>query len=202
MRVLVVAEGAHELGDDNDGLGGALEVMVKRLVNTTLDVERRSVKDPQVRRLHGKGRRLFKRAIGWVHWARSHGFHALVFLVDEDQDGDRVRQVDDAQNDVRFDLPRAMGVAIVTFDAWMIADHQAAGVVLGEELDMSPEPESIRRPKQWFVDNWLRPAATSMRQRDVYRQIAERLDLAILKRRCPRGFAPFAERVAIALDHR
>ncbi|MDQ3440346.1 MAG: hypothetical protein M3478_08365 [Planctomycetota bacterium] len=40
-------------------------------------------------------------------------------------------------------IPRAMGVAVLTFDAWMLADEQALTMVLSRPIQRQPDPERI-----------------------------------------------------------
>ncbi len=80
MRVLVVGEGPHE--------ARALPVFVRRLQPATAETPFEFVKNG--RRVHGKGRGMFKKAVGWMLDAQSLQYDALVFLTDED--GDRSRR--------------------------------------------------------------------------------------------------------------
>lgn len=184
MRVLVVGEGEHE--------ACALPELVCRLQRavetTSFDRIRHG------RRLHGKGPGLYRKAVGWIRQGQQQGFDAVVFLIDEDGEDDRRRQMDQAQRTELSTLPRACGVAIRTFDAWFLADEQGLSRVLGTEIQRQPEPERERNPKDRCQDLVNRSAAIGSLG-ELYAKLAESLDLDILAERCPQGFAPFAERV-------
>jgi hypothetical protein len=85
-------------------------------------------------------------------------------------------------------------VATRTFDAWMIADEAAWGQVLGVPVNRSREPEKIRRPKR-LAEQRRDSAGSDLGLRDCYAELAAVADLDVVARRCPNGFAPFAERV-------
>jgi hypothetical protein len=74
---------------------------------------------------HGKGQGYFKKALRWILEAERRGYDALVLVIDQDNTPERVQEINKAQNDQRVTLRRALGVAIRTFDAWMLADEQA-----------------------------------------------------------------------------
>jgi hypothetical protein len=153
------------------------------------------IRDSRVGALHGKGRGYFKRALRWMRQATRDGFDALVLLIDEDGDPDRIGQIAEAQEHWSMsDIPRALGVAIRTFDAWFLADEQAITAVLGGPVQRQPDPEREQTPKdrcRSLVDN----AGSGVALRDLYRELSEQIDLTKLEARCPRGFAPFAARV-------
>jgi hypothetical protein len=114
----------------------------------------------------------------------------------------RSQQIADAQDSEEVSrLPRGMGVAIKTFDAWMLADEKALSDVLGCVIARQPDPETIRDPKQ-VCANLLADSENPMAQSDMYAKIAHRLDVAVLVSRCPSGFGPFAERVRRVFGHR
>src|SRR5687767_12965367 len=140
MRVLIVGEGAHEEA-------GALQTFVERLAGRPLDCQFRRVKDANVHTHHGKASGMEKKAIRWMLDAKRDGYDAVVFLVDEDGYRERVAQVDRAQDDRTSDIARALGVAVRTFDAWMLADERALTETLGRNVDRQPDPERIRDPK-------------------------------------------------------
>ena len=182
------------MGDDN--LEGALVVLSRRLLGENVSVSRERVKNPRVR-VHlqpGKGDGYEKRALGWIRLAEREGYDALILVIDQDGQREREQQFDRAQDDRRLPLPRALGVASKTFDAWMLADEQALSEVLETHIDPLPNPEAEGDPKGKCKN--LRDAAHSQPSlRAMYAAIAERTDMEKLEARCPNGFAPFAGRV-------
>src|SRR6266516_3878374 len=142
MKVLLVSEGNHELG-------GALETLVGRLKPREAMYESKKVSDRELRVHAGKGPGYFKKALRCVLYAEEHKFDAVILLIDQDNDPSRRRQIADAQVHVSLtELPRALGVAVRTFDAWMLADEKALMTVLGVPVQRQPDPESIKDPKQ------------------------------------------------------
>ena len=184
MRVLVVSEGKHEQA-------GALENQLRRLGGSqvVLDVDR--VCNDRIHAVHGKGGRLFKRALRWLMEAEKRGVHALILLIDEDGQRERCEQIQRAQESTSRQLPRAMGVAIRTFDAWMLADARALTDVLGCTVGTRPDPETIRDPKG-VCAGLLASGQSQMAQSEMYARIAHQIDIAVLSSRCQRGFRPFA----------
>ena len=187
MRVLVVAEGKHERG-------GALEELLKRLGDRQATFESDRVQNNRIHTHPGKGQGYFKRAIRWLLEAQKRGVDALVLLIDEDGQSKRVEQINAAQESPQSALPRALGVAIRTFDAWMLADEKALTDVLGRQIDKQPDPESVRDPKHQCAD-LLASSSSRIAQSEMYARVCRCLDLDVLRARCRRGFGPFAERV-------
>ena len=194
MRILIVSEGEHELGDDN--LEGALVMLASRLLNENVSFDRKKVSSPEVRQhtQPGKGQRYEKRALSWIRLAEREGYDAIILVIDQDGDAERKRQFDRAQDNLRLALPRALGVAIKTFDAWMLADEQALSRVLGTHIDLPPNSESEGDPKS-KCENLRNDAPSQLSLRAMYAEIAKRTDMEKLEARCPNGFAPFAGRV-------
>lgn len=142
----------------------------------------------------GRGGGYCKRALRWLMEAQKRGFDALILLIDEDGQHERTAQIAEAQESTLLRLRRAFGVAIKTFDAWMLADEKALTTVLGCQIDTQPDPESLPDPKKRCRD-LLATSPNTMAQREMYAAIALATDIATLTGRCPRGFAPFAARV-------
>ena len=202
MRILIVSEGVHELGDDN--LDGALVTLSSRLLNENVSFERKKVSSPEVRQhtQQGKGGRYEKRALGWIRLAEREDYDAIILVIDQDGEEERKQQFDRAQEDRRLSLlPRALGVAIKTFDAWMLADEQALSEVLETHIDPLPNPESEGAPKG-KCESLRNEARSQLSPREMYAAIAERTVMEKLEDRCPRGFAPFAQRVRALAERR
>lgn len=187
MRALCVSEGKHERS-------GALGALVSRLRPTEMPCDQDDVKRNDIHAHHGQGQGYFKRAIRWLLEARSRGYDALILLIDQDGCPERVTQIEDAQNRQLGVARRALGVAIQTFDAWMLADETALTQTLGTNVERQPQPEKTLTPKQRCAE-LLETAPNSMPQSEMYARVAKAASLDILCERCPQGFAPFAERV-------
>lgn len=187
MKILLVSEGKHEWT-------GSLETLVRRLSPHELEIDHDKVSQQGVHAHHGKGRGYYKRAVRWLLEARKRGYEGIVLIIDEDGQAQRVKEIADAQKYASGELPRAFGVAIRTFDAWMLADEQALTAALGRQIQRQPAPEGLKDPKQVCKD--LHDSGKAdMSQTQMYARIAELVDLSLVEQRCPRGFAPFADRM-------
>jgi len=193
MRVLVVSEGEHEQG-------GALENLLRRLGGREAQFVFDRVRRDDIHAHHGKGPGYVKRALRWLKEAKRREMDALILLVDQDKpEYRRSEQVREAQGYCNpkvpaFNLPRAMGVAVKMFDAWMLADEKALTDVLGYAVTRQREPETIDQPKT-VCGKLLEDSANEMAQREMYAEVALRLDIGTLTSRCSKGFKPFAEHV-------
>jgi hypothetical protein len=187
MKVLVVSEGKHEQS-------GALENLLVKLgaVRETLEFDR--VSNRTIHAFHGKGRGYFKRALCWLKEAKEREANALILLIDEDGRSERITEIRDAQDYHDSQLARAMGVAIRTFDAWMLADETALSKVLGNTVDRQPNPETIRDPKETCA-GLLKDRDKQISQSQMYAEVSGKIDIDVLCDRCQRGFKPFAARV-------
>jgi uncharacterized protein DUF4276 len=187
MKVLVVAEGKHEQS-------GALGNFLQRLGGDDAVFEFDRVANNRIRAFHGKGDGFFKRSVRWLLEAQKRGFDALILLIDEDGDRKRVDQMARAQNFTRWQFQRALGVAVRTFDAWMLADETALASVLGHPVDRQRDPETIHDPKQ-VCAGLLETSRNPLGQAEMYARVAQEANIEVIEERCPRGFVPFASRV-------
>lgn len=188
MKVLLVSEGKHE--------EGALATLVQRVAPKITSCTWDDVKRNDIHTHRGKGQGFFKRAVRWILEARKREFDVLVLVIDEDGRRERAAELEKAQHEniVTAGLPRALGIAIRTFDAWMLADEQALSIVLAVRVDRQPSPEETAKPKA-VCAALLEQSRCGMRQRDMYAEIAKHVDVEQLQRRCPQGFGPFADRL-------
>ncbi len=187
MKVLVVSEGQHEQA-------GALENLVRRLGGHEAEFTFDRVSNSDIHAFHGKGGGYFKRAVRWLMEAEKREVEALILVIDEDDQRERRRQLEDAQVCSLSQLARAMGIAIRSFDAWMLADEGALASVLGRRIDRQPDPEAIRDPKG-VCAGLLADGSNQMTQREMYAGVARRIDIDLLASRCPMGFGLFAKYV-------
>lgn len=194
MRVLIVSEGKHELGADLES--SSLIALVRRMLPVSCEFESMKVGNPSVKthRPQGKSQAYEKRALAWVGFAKKCGFAALVLVIDQDGYADRENGIAAAQENGAIALPRAMGVAIKSFDAWMLADESALSTALDTTISRQRSPEQIRTPKEQ-CQQLCETHGLSCGLAELYFIIAQCIDLQILSDRCPRGFAPFRRRV-------
>lgn len=189
MRVLLVSEGKHEES-------GALESLVLRTATKIQACEFAKVSRDDIHTHRGKGQGFTKRALRWLLEARKRNFDALVLVVDEDGCSERIRELTEAQNHqlVAANFPRALGIAIRSFDAWMLADEKALSVVLGCVVPTQSSPEEQRDPKS-RCSALLADRSSPFSQSGFYARVAEVVDLEQLMNGCPKGFGVFAARL-------
>jgi hypothetical protein len=188
MNVLIVSEGKHE-GD------GALSALVSGLIGCPIKTEFRTIRDAVFHRFHGKGQGLFKKAVSALRHAQEHGYDALVLVIDQDRDPRRREQLDKAQEHrACSNVPRALGIAIESFDAWILADEKALSTILKAAIKRQPDPERTPHPKQ-CCQRLRDESGSSLPLSQMYREVCEQADLRLLATRCPIGFGTFAKRV-------
>ena len=192
--ILIVAEGEHEL---SGGLSDeALPTFVRRLLG---DVSELQTAGKRIRELSGhihpgRGDRLGCKFIGIMRWAEREGHNAAIILIDHDGDDSRLKSATFAQETTVTLFPRAVGIAVRTFDAWFLADHAALSDVLGTTINMQPNPEDQSNAKS-ICETLNGGGSEGRRLRDFYAMVAAIADLQILRDRCPVGFSVFADRV-------
>lgn len=187
MRVLLVAEGRNELA-------GAIETLVRRLGLGDAEIVQDWANRRSLHAHHGKGKGFLKRAQQWMKFALRHEFDVLVMVIDQDKRPESVREFDTAQDDPQFAIRRALGVAIRTFDAWMLADEKALSQVLACQVNRRPSPEETPDPKR-CCDQLCAGSNAPLGRSEVYAALAAVVNVGVVESRCPKGFAPFAQRV-------
>lgn len=192
-RVLIVSEGKHELATDPSE--SSLAEFVRRLVPdpVTVRAECRDIRQ-FTRRIHGRGDRYARKFIAILDEAQKLGFNAAVIVVDCDRDRTRIGSATTAQQSDHVGLPRAVAVAIETYDAWFLGDHVALSDVLNATIDMQPLPENLTDPKsqiQKLRDEHVFDGSLSR----LYFLLAVCCRIEHVVERCPGGFAVFVQRV-------
>lgn len=202
MRVLVISEGKHELNHKtrDSEVSGALVQLVERILNHPKAIENLSIVWQDTGSFgditsqdHGTGGANYKRkAMSWIRRAENQKYDAIVIVVDQDNAPGRREGLDAAQEDGRLSLPRAIGLAVKSFDAWMLADEKAISIALGRTVQTQKLPEGHKSPKEQMETIIANCDGMS----DVYSRIAKEARIDTLCTRCPRGFRPFHDRVA------
>jgi hypothetical protein len=199
MRILVVSEGRHELALESPVADSPLVQFVLRLLGKTtapIEFERRRVADKCVNVLQasGKSEAYEKRAVAWLRFAEQNHFDAVVIVVDRDRKPQDRAGLVVAQSNTSQTIHRAIGIAVESFDAWMLADEKSLTKIVGNKVSRQPDPESLSDSKE-RCRQLAEKAGLSMTQ--LCHAVAKAADLAILERRCPKGFAPFATKVRL-----
>lgn len=210
MRILVISEGNNELGISHgkrelshvgdDAASGALIRLVERVLSPRHPPMSVNIEWRDIRKMGsitpkdwGTGGADYQRkAMSWIRKAQNEQFDAIVIVVDQDDAPDRRNGLDAAQADNRLLLPRAIGLAVKSFDAWMLADEQAISNAIGRTVQRQKSPEDHKAPK----NTMLGIVADSSAMTDTYAKIADEVNIETLCTRCPKGFRPFRDRLA------
>ena len=188
-----MGEGPHELGDGCET--SSLVALLKRLLpQQSIEATCCAIKSFK-QRVHGKGDRHVKKLLWILNDAAKSNYEAVILLID--RDGDKIREaaIDTAQTSDFVNIRRALGVAVETYDAWFLADHAKLAELLGIRIDMISQPEKQDDPKSLLRD-YKNQSTYEGTQRQLYFDLAEVLDLELLRQRCPGGFGEFSKRVA------
>ncbi|MFB3894435.1 MAG: DUF4276 family protein [Phycisphaerae bacterium] len=206
--VVVYGDGKHELGGQlgkalaRDELP-ALPMLVDRLLDAPPSVRYVAFPFAQVPHARGKEHKLAKKVKRAILLAKAQKHAGAVILVDRDRlpDSERIKPLQEGRSALEHDLacpPCAVGMAVEAFDAWMIADGGALGKAGGNAARSHPSPETMdgvegtgRHPK----DRAAEVFGGGQGLGDKYAQVASHVDLGLLAKCCPKGFAPFAEEV-------
>lgn len=205
LRVVVYGEGKHELGagaprEVSRKEMPALARLVDRLLGEPQHVSYECRPFSRVPPVHKKGPRFARKTQSAIYQAHRDGFDAVAVVVDRDRnsDADRIealREGRDGMGPGNYP-PCAVGVAVETFDAWMIVDGgavKAAGGKAGNSFlgaeGLSGKEGSKKHPKDVARTIFGEDASLSER----YAIVAGCVDLEHLVKCCPRGFGRFAE---------
>jgi hypothetical protein len=201
VTVLLLSEGKHE-GLDNPEACQALQALVARVLPDWTQFVWRDIHDlPRGNPAPGQGGGHLRVALRAMQEAVRMKTLAVVCVTDADGRHERIEEFDRAQEHPHFTIPRALGLAVEAFDAWMLADHAALSRVFEATVDPLPGPETFtggkgrpNHPKVFFRElmrrhNWGRSTA------DCYEAVCACADLDLMAERCPLGFAPFLKRL-------
>ncbi|NQT85152.1 DUF4276 family protein [bacterium] len=187
------------------------DFLLKVLVERILDAEGRieTLEDRSLPYLSGNpAGRLCGQAAKFVRECVRAGAGAAVVLVDRDrtQRGKRHRALVHQREELRkfLSIPFAVGVAVETIEAWLLADEMALCRVLGLPNPSEPmgRPEdlcggagTVTHPKMVLSNYLARAVDRDAIFRDWAISIGRNADLDVIADRCPQGFARFREDV-------
>lgn len=213
FSILVLGDGKNELGvpDDKEvpredvlvfaGDMPPLPCLVSRLLGEPREVR---FFCGSFKKYHAVARGLSSTLAGKVKaavlYARARGHRGVVIVIDRDRDRKRnsLRLLQEGRDDMAC-LPGpacALGVAVETFDAWMIADGLAVGDAGGKAAESHASAEKLDGKE----GSGLHPKDLARRAlgeglTEKYKLVARRVRLEELERLCCDGFKPFAEEV-------
>jgi hypothetical protein len=217
MRVAFLSEGATELAfapgaraDEAWRHSFLLKTIVERILGAPGRIE--AMDDADLPCLRGNAVGLLcRKAAGFIRqcvWRRAEG---VIVVVDRDRTGpQRLKDLLDQREQLRQDrsrplaVPVAVGVAIETIEAWLLADEVALCDELGlprpsepgkspEKLDGKPgEPTHPKHVLSSYLRKDTRGTRTFLEQVNA---LAACMDLDVVARRCPEGFGRFRDDV-------
>lgn len=222
MRILVLGDGPTDLGRfAGDGAcieKGAVPQFVEsilRLNGMNQPIEFRIAKWSQKRLFPRKGSGYQRKVLLAAASHDGKTSDAIIAVVDRDgaENNGRIKELNEARHKLAArSVKCAVGMAIETIEAWLLADDNALRVALRDNsIGRQTEPESLnslrsnndRNPKyvlRLLVD---RSPDGPMQANDcptVYARIANAADPAVIAKRCPKGFQPFVKQVADLLE--
>ncbi len=169
--------------------------------------------------------RVFKRRVG--HSILDPKYLAQVIIAWKPEEVDMILIVVDADDKLhqrQIDLERALnkirdnhldineqkicdrsagGLAIKNFEMWLLADTQTVARILGVEFEHLENLEELDGGKD-ILENaiaqsaYLSENSGNQRPLQIRWKLAFEIDLAILKNRCPNGYAAFAQNLIAA----
>jgi hypothetical protein len=207
--VLVLGDGPNEVGTELDSplppsRLPALPRLIHRLVDEPSHACYRMRLFVRIPHGNGKGDAYEKKAKAAIALARELGCQAVVILRDRDRARtvNRLRPLQRGRDAAAIDgtnPPCAVGLAVETFDAWMIADGKAVAKATDCKTGRShPSPEGLRGQEQTgdHPKDWARELFGGLdAMAEAYPKVAASVNIAFLETACPEGFAPFAEEV-------
>lgn len=205
VALLVVSEGARDVGRATGTHEGAVRVLVRKVVDAR---ERRPTAEHEVQgveapRAHRKERGDTRRLSLALSEMKAFGCRSVAYVIDADGYDDRLSRLEaerTAIEHVSGHQPIALGVAVQTVEAWLLADETAinGAVEPRPKVMMQPDPESLwgpartpRHPKvilESFLASGTQAAGSS------YDAVASRTRIDALEKRCP-SFRRLADEV-------
>ncbi|MGD0897190.1 MAG: hypothetical protein ABR915_05095 [Thermoguttaceae bacterium] len=202
--VEVFGEGKADIGADPNPrrpTAGIVPILLDRLCGRPGRMLVKCMPIPYLQR-----KRLHQKVQVAKQQAHGHGSHAAVFVVDSEGGPKELKakraQLEEGRDRKLPDFPMAVGVAHPCIESWLLAD--AAAIRRGLDLPATPavpaDPESLPAPCHDADENpkrvlcKLAGVAKKELSADEKDCIARAMnDLALVRQRCPLGFAPFAD---------
>lgn len=206
VRIAIYADGRHELGKRREYAATenlpALPRLVHRLLGQPSNARYACEPFRKVRAVHGKGLTNEQKAKGAILRANQTRCRACVIVIDRDRkpNSQTLAPLARGRDMMQFKPlpPCAVGVGVEAFDAWMILDGKAIRSAEGDPAQSHPNPESLngkessgRHPKD--VAASIFGSKKGLGQK--YAVVAMHVDVELLRKHCPQGFAPFAAEV-------
>jgi hypothetical protein len=219
VKVLFIGEGRHDIGDPNPNsyaprpAHGTIPSLARRICqNITSESVALAWKDIPRFSLSAQKRGFPAKITAAALLAvRKFGCGATVVVTDRDGQADRQSELEkgvDSARQLFLQHPTVWGLAIESVEAWTLGVPDKIAEELGLDVKLvhqqfpgglDVESLSERSGKPDHRPKQLLERIAQLRNRQdctEFRQaIAERTDVGDLARACPKGFAPFAERL-------
>ena len=214
MHLLLVSEGRRDIGGAPEGSSetprqGAVRILVKRTLESRFE---RPIKDHEIEtdvlpRVHERSPDVtgYERKVELaIREGEVRGCTSVAIVVDRDGSHhkkrlDQLARGRERASDLSLADHTALGLAIETVEAWLLADVKALNEALSLDSpeSMTKAPETIYGKKgtpdhpKTILQNAM--GRSDLDEAAAYDGIAERADLATLEKRCPKGFKAFAD---------
>ena len=184
---------------------GVVPILLHRLCDKpkTMRVKRYGI--PFLQNIKVSGRGYKQKGEAARKQARRNGSHAVVFVVDSEGDlKARSKTMKEGRDAGPSHPPMAIGVAHPCIESWLLTDSTA----IRRALDMPSTPEIPDEPEKLPAPSQNRENNPKTVLRDISGQPKKELptkdkdriatamnDMDLVRKRCPLGFAPFADEV-------
>ncbi len=201
--IQIIGEGKTESGRDRSDLqspvSGVLRIIISKLCGNPIDLE--IIFKPFHSLQQGGLDRKAQFARRQAYYSKYSG---VVLVVDTDGDHPhKIEALKKGRDSCQIQLPMAVGVAHPCIESWLLADAKAIhkALDLPECPNVPDKPEELPAPREDRAINpktELGKCTNSKRELSVKEMssIAAKIrDFKILRERCPKSFAPFADEV-------
>jgi hypothetical protein len=210
VRILFVGEAGPDTGSERLGESstGAIPILAKKVIAGRVPEDKIAygIESGRLHRYH-RATGLVRKVVGTVREANIQGLDAVVVVMDRDgeKNANRVREFKEGRDCAAREvpIPTAVGVAIETLEAWLLADEPAIGRALGLETPpakgIDPEKLTGRSGAPDHPKTMLKKLLASDSQDRGYVEqveaIAREADVEVVEKRCSKGFKPFADEI-------
>jgi len=208
VRIDIFGEGRADVGQDDrlrEPTGGVVPILVHRLCGKPATMRVKCYKQVHLERIEPQFRSGYEqKAERFRKLARQNKARGAVFVVDSDGKVDERRAQLVAGRDAGpSEPPMAVGVAHPCVEAWLLADATAVrrGMGLPRTPNVPDQPEQLPPEKQRpDHPKKVLAKAAGTRGPDLSAPKKDKIakamnDPALVRQRCPLGFAPFADEV-------